>query len=493
MYLRILTRRASSRPLLWLITCIFSVVYLAQVTPVQAKETGEEVISKVTGVAGDPAWAEEYAYTLGVQAYTFAFPWYYNQLLRWLWVSQPPRNERSPSMPMDTLWHSRQLIDASYRDGGSPNNDVLYSVAWVDVSREPVIVSVPEIRNRYYSVHLTGYDADTFDYIGTRTTGTGAGDYLIAGPGWKGTPPAGVKAVKPATTPMFLLLIRTLIDGPQELDTVHAIQDQYRLTPLSLWGETGASKPEDRDVWAPYNAKEDPLADWKTINRAMTENPPPPGREALVRLFAKIGIGPGQDVEQVDEATRRGLLRALETGKRVVTGAATFAASSTLYNGWSYFSHAHGVYGLDHDYTARAGVASLAGIATMEEIEAMYPMAVFDETGERLTGTRKYTLHFAENEMPPVEAFWSITAYGEDFNMIPNPLNRFSLGDRNPLKYDADGGLTLYVQEDSPGGEFESNWLPVAEQDFTLILRFYLPRRETLEREWLPPALQQVK
>ncbi len=485
--------RVSWRSFRWLIAGVFSAVCLAQAAPVQAQEPTGKLVSKVTGVAGDPAWAEEYAYTLGVQAYTFAFPWYYNQLLRWLWVSQPPRNERSPSMPMNTLWHSRQLIDASYRDGGSPNNDVLYSVAWVDVSKEPVIVSVPEISDRYYSVHLTGYDADNFDYIGTRTTGTGAGDYLIAGPGWKGTLSAGVKAVKPATTPIFLLLIRTMIEGPQELDTVHAIQDQYRLTPLSQWGESNAGTPDDRDVWAPYSASEDPLADWKTINRAMTENPPPPGQEALIRLFAKIGIGPGQDVEQVDEATRRGLVRALEAGRRVVTGAATYAASATLYNGWSYFSHAHGVYGLADDFPARAGVASLAGIATLEEAEAMYPMAIFDEAGERLTGTRKYTLRLAGNGMPPVGAFWSITAYGEDFNMIPNPLGRFSLGDRSPFKRDADGGLTLYVQKDSPGGEYESNWLPVAEKDFTLILRLYLPTPEGLDREWLPPALRQVK
>ena len=266
----------------------------------------EKQVSRVTGVAGDPDWAEEYAYTLGVQAYTFAFPWYYNQLLRWLWISQPPRNERTPSMPMNAFWHSRNLIDASYRDGGSPNNDVLYSVAWVDVSEEPVIVSVPEIKDRYYSVHLAGYDVDNFDYIGTRNTGTEAGHYLIAGPDWEGTLPAGVKAVNSSTTPMFLLLVRTLIDGSQELDAVHAIQDQFRLTPLSQWGDPNASMPESRDVWAPYNAKTDPLSDWKTINRAMTDNPPPPGSESLVRLFGKIGIGPGQDVEKVGDATKRG-------------------------------------------------------------------------------------------------------------------------------------------------------------------------------------------
>ena len=118
--------------------------------PALAEEAPQKTISRITGVAADPNWAEEYAYSLGVQAYVFAFPWYYNQLLRWLWVSQPPRHERRPSMPMNALWHSRRLLDATYRDGGSPNNDTLYSIAWVDVSKEPIIVSVPEIVGRYY-------------------------------------------------------------------------------------------------------------------------------------------------------------------------------------------------------------------------------------------------------------------------------------------------------------------------------------------------------
>ena len=482
----------SLKTLSLIVALLFSAACQVDTNTDEAPDSAEKQVSRVTGVSGDPDWAEEYAYTLGVQAYTFSFPWYYNQLLRWLWISQPPRNERTPSMPMNSLWHSRNLLDATYQDGGSVNNDALYSAAWIDVGEEPMIVSVPEISDRYYSVHLTGYDADTFDYIGTRNTGTAAGHYAIVGPNWEGKLPEGVSAVKPATTPVFFLIIRTMIAGPEELDTVHAVQDQFGLTPLSAWGQGEIDVAEERNVWAPHDAKADPLAHWKTINRAMTENPPPPGTEALVRLFAKIGVGPGQDVEQVDEATRRGLVRAIEAGKRLVTGAGTFAASATVHGGWSYFSPAHGVYGLDDDYPARAGVASLAGIATMEEVEAMYPMAVSDADGERLNGSNKYTLRFAADNLPPVDAFWSITAYGEDFNMIANPLGRYSLGDRSPLVRDADGGVTFYVQYESPGEALEPNWLPVTEQNFQLILRLYLPRQEAIDRQWLAPPLRRV-
>jgi hypothetical protein len=459
--------------------------------PAPAEEAPQKTISRITGVAADPNWAEEYAYSLGVQAYVFAFPWYYNQLLRWLWVSQPPRHERSPSMPMNALWHSRRLLDATYRDGGSPNNDTLYSIAWVDVSKEPIIVSVPEIVGRYYSICLTGFDADNFDYIGTRATGTGAGHYAIVGPQWQGELPQGVKALKTAPTPMVFMLVRTMVNGSADLETVHRLQNQYTLTPLSLWGKPGVKAPEVRDDWGPYNAKVDPLADWKTINRAMTENPPPARYDTLAQSFARIGVGPGKDVEKVDAATRRGLVRALEAGKRVATGAAT-ASDAADINGWRYFPSEWGHAGLTGNYILRAGPTSLAGIATNDLVEAMYPMATRDAGGEQLTGTRKYVLRFGKHELPPVNAFWSLTAYGMDFNLIANPIERHALGDRSGLQRDAEGGITLYVQKDSPGKPLESNWLPVSGEDFYLVLRLYLPQPAAIEQKWRVPAVTRV-
>jgi hypothetical protein len=482
------------RPILHLACASLAVGMLAagSAFPASAEDTPKRVVSPITGVAGDENWKEEYAFTLGVQAYTYAFPWYYNQLLRWMWVTQPPRNARSASMPMNTFWNGRNLTNAEHRDGGSPNNDTLYSVAWVDVSKEPIIISMPEMKDRYWSIELAGFDADNFDYIGTRATGGRGGHYLVAGPNWKGTVPKGVKAVAPSHTPMFLALVRTMVAGPQDLDAVHKLQDQFKLTPLSLWGKPGAKLPENRDVWAPYPRKDDPLADWKTINRAMAENPPPARDDVLVHMFATIHVGPGQDVEKADEATRRGLARALDAGKRMVTGAATKFADVTEVNGWSYFPPEHGRYGTVGNYIGRAATASLAGIVTNDLVEAMYPLANYDANGEHLNGAHKYTLRFAKDGLPPVNAFWSLTAYGMDYNLVDNPINRYSLGDRSNLKRDPDGGITLYVQKDSPGPDLESNWLPSGERDFYLVVRLYLPKPEALDGRWRLPALQRV-
>ena len=453
-----------------------------------ADEAPKPVVSRITGVAADPNWEEEYAYSLGVQAYVFAFPWYYNQLLRWLWITQPPRNERAASMPLNTFWHGRYLTDASYREGGSPNNDTLYSIAWLDLSKEPIVLSVPAIENRYYSFCLTGYDADNFAYVGTRATGTQAGNYAIVGPHWKGTLPKDVRALTTAPTPVVFVLGRTMVKGPDDLEAVHRLQSLYKLTPLSKWGRQDATPSDDRNVWGPYPAKGDPLADWKTINRAMTEIPPPPGNETLLELFARIGVGPGQDVGKADEATQRGLLRALETGKRIVTGAATYMAGSTTVDGWRYTPEYYGRNGLHKDFLGRAGPVSLAGIVANDPVEAMYPSTRVDSAGEPLSGARKYTLYFGKGQLPPVNAFWSLTAYGMDFNLIENPIDRYSLGDRSGFKSDADGGVTIYVQKDSPGSERESNWLPVGDQGFYLVVRLYLPKPDALDGKWhLPP------
>lgn len=459
----------------------------AATTPPAAK------VSRVTGVAPDPNWAEEYAYALGVQAYTYAFPWYYNALLRWKWTTQPAPNERTPSMAINTFWHNRLLADASYRDGGSVNNDTLYSTAWVDLRKEPVIISVPDVGARYFSVELAGFDSDNFAYLGTRTTGTKAGSYALVGPQWKGKLPSGVKAITPAPTPVIFVVVRLLTDGPEDLDIVHRLQDQTTLTPLSLWGKKNAKTPDNRDAFAPYNPKQDPMAEWKTINRAMTEVPPPARDADVLAQFAKIGIGPGQDVDKVDDATRRGLLRALDTGKRVVTGAASNAASSSRHNGWRIFDSHLGHFGDNRDFIGRAGPQSLGGIVANNPEEAMYPQVMHDATGERLNGSHRYVLHFDKDALPPVKAFWSLTAYGMDFNMIDNPINRYSLGDRSKaMKRDADGGLTLYVQKDAPGADKNDNWLPSGDSEFFLTLRLYLPERAALEKHWLPPAIQRI-
>ena len=477
------------------IACIlFSLPTYADGGAVSAAATAPApVLSRITGVAPDPNWAEENAYTLGVQAYTYAFPWYYNALLRWKWTTQPPANDRTPSMAINTFYHGRHLTTASHRDGGSPNNDTLYSVSWVDLAKEPVIISVPDTGTRYFSVEIAGFDSDNFAYIGTRATGSKAASYALVGPDWKGKLPPGVKTLPHAPTSTIFVLARLLISGPEELDTVHRLQDQITLAPLSLWAKKGAKAEENRNAFAPFNPKADPMAEWKTINRALTEIPPPARDADFMKLFATIGIGPGQDVDAVDPATRRGLLRALDAGKRIVTGAASNGVTGTKHNGWRIFSDHFGHLGDDRHFLGRAGAQSLGGIVANNPEEAMYPALTHDENGERLNGSRRYVLRFAKGNLPPVKAFWSLTAYGMDFNMIDNPINRYALGDRSKsMRFDPDGGLTLYVQSEAPGGDKDGNWLPSGPSDFLLVMRLYLPDQKALNKEWVPPAMLRV-
>jgi hypothetical protein len=461
-----------------------------------AAETTETTFKRnpVTGSAGDPNWREEWAYSLGVQAYAYTFPWYYNQLLLWKWTTQPPPHDRTPSMPLNSFWHSRYLTDASYTDGGSPNNDTLYSVAWLDLSQGPVVLSIPDTGDRYYSIVLMGFNGDNYDYIGKRNTGTKAGHYALIGPDWQGELPDNVKATRRSPNNTIFMLARTLISGEADKPAVHAIQDQYLLTPLSQFGQAQTSAVKYDTPWRPYPRKNDPLADWKTINRAMTQIPPTRDLN-VVRQFATIGIGPNQDVDKVDDATKRGLVRALETGRDIVTSASydRAVAGQSFVNGWTITPDLWGHIGDSGDYMARA-VQSLRGITANNHEEAMYIVTTHAENGERYSGSDRFRLHFPAGKLPPVDAFWSLTPYNLQFNLIDNPINRHSIGDRSPkLQYDADGGLTLYIQKESPGTSKEGNWLPVSDGYFSLIMRCYLPRQVLIGKSWEPPALETIE
>jgi hypothetical protein len=438
-------------------------------------------------------WREEYAYTLGVQAYTFGFPWVYLPEIRWQWVTQPRNPKWVPYAALNHFWHSAQLTNAEYRDGGSPNNDTMYSVAWLDVRKEPVILSHPDMGERYFTFEIAGMSSDNFAYAGKRTTGSKAGNFAIIGPGWKGDLPEGVKPLPASPTPFVLILGRTLVDGPADVANVHKLQEGYRLTPLSLWGKPDAKVAEDRDVWKPFDAKIDPLADWKTMNKAMTDNPPADSHALLLKMFATIGVGPKQDVDKMDEATKRGLARAAKDGRKLLGEMLKAGETSKRVNGWSYPPPTLGRAGLGDDFVTRGAIQCLGGIVANDPAEAVYLNTFTDFAGKKLSGENHYLLHFNKGDFPKVEAFWSMTMYDLTYNLVDNPIHRFSIGNRTKeLKFDADGGLTLYIQDDSPGKESESNWLPSPKGDFYLILRAYIPSEGIVEQTWAPPAVKRA-
>ncbi|MCC7079960.1 MAG: DUF1254 domain-containing protein [Burkholderiales bacterium] len=447
------------------------------------------------GAKGKTDWREEYAYTLGLQAYVFGYPYVYLPFLRWNWVTQPkPPGNITPYAPLNHFSNVRKLADATYRQGGAPNNDTLYSMAWLDLSKEPIILSHPDMGERYFTFELASMDSDNFAYVGKRTTGGKAGNFAIVGPNWKGTLPEGVKALPPSRTNSALIFGRTLVDGPADVPVVNALQDQYTLTPLSLWGKKGAVLPESRDVWKPFDPKTDPLAEWKTMSRAMSENPPEARLAKLVELFGKIGIGPNQAPDKLDEASKRGLIRAAADGFKLLHEVIASGDLGKRVNNWNIPPKDMGRAGLADNFLLRASLQNMGGIIANDPAEAVYMNTTLDAKGQTLKGTKRYTMRFAPGQLPPVNAFWSITMYDPTYNLTPNPINRYAIGDRTPgLKKDPDGGLTIYLQKSSPGADKESNWLPsTANGPFLMILRTYMPKPQIAEQQWTPPPVVEV-
>jgi hypothetical protein len=397
----------------------------------------------------------------------------------------PKDPAHSPYAPLNQFWNLRQLEDAAYRDGGSPNNDTMYSVAWLDVGAEPIILSHPDMGERYFTFEIAGMDSDNFAYVGMRTTGSAAGSFAIVGPGWDGELPPGVTALPPSRTAAVLIFGRTLVDGPEDLANVTALQDTYVLTPLSLWG-TDEVAPDDRDVWPPFPTDSDPLANWKTMNKAMTENPP-----VVTPMWLKPGQVSGLARDSMSmvktRPPKRGLARAAAQGRELIGLA--MRELGPARNGWNFPPPTMGRAGDNEDFLTRAAAQCLAGIIANDPAEAIYPMTFVDAAGTTLTGRQSYQIHFKAGELPPAGAFWSLTPYGLDANLVDNPINRYSIGDRTPgVVYDDDGGLTLKVQSSAPiTGDW--NWLPSPQAGpFYLILRLYLPKDEAINGTWTPPA-----
>ena len=440
-------------------------------------------------------WREQYAYSVGMAAYPYTLPYLRMSQLRWLWTTQARDPDNIPHMPLNHFWHATHISNADYKDGGTPNNDVLYSVAWVHVGDEPIILSHPDMKDRYFVFQLVDFTSDNFGSVGQRVTGSAAGHFALADSSFEGELPEGVKMLPAATTPWVLIAGRTLVKDEADLSNVLEIQGQYRLTPLSYWGKPAQELPASHDIWPPYNPKKDPLATWRTINRAMTENPPPAYEAALLRFLSEVHIGPGQDLDSLDDDSKRGLARAARDAHRLAVRAKEDMPGGTVVNGWRRNPEEAGRLGKHGEYLARGVIQSLKGITANYAEEAKYFATYKDEQGDWLdAGKNSYTLTFPRGEEPPADAFWSLTMYGTDTNHVANPIDRYSLGDRSPgLKRNPDGSLTLFIQHESPGQDNESNWLPAPDGRFTVTLRIYRPQDSVLQGAWAPPAFVAIE
>ncbi len=438
---------------------------------------------------------EQEAHAIGVDAYLYFYPLITMDLTRTQSTNIEPGKEFGKG-PMNAFTNVPSYPPADFKGVVRSNFDTLYSIAWLDMTTEPMIVSAPDTAGRYYLLPMLDMWTDVFASPGWRTTGTQADNFLITPPGWTGTVPAGMTSIS-APTPFVWIIGRTKTDGPPDYDAVHKIQAGYKVTPLAQWG-----KPAQ-----PVAAKIDPTADMKTPPKVQIDmmpaakyfayaaellkvNPPHVTDQPIFARLRKIGIEPGKsfDLDKAAPAVRSGLADAREGAQQLMTWKVPTIAR--VANGWSMNTDTMGVYG--NYYLKRAIVAQLGLGANLPE-DAIYPLNLGDETGKPLDGASKYTLHFDKGNTPPVDAFWSVTLYDADGFQVGNALNRFAVSSWMPFRFNADGSLDVYFQNESPGADKEANWLPAPKGPFNLTMRLYAPRSEALTGKWNPPPVMRVQ
>ncbi|MFN8602255.1 MAG: DUF1254 domain-containing protein [Candidatus Binatia bacterium] len=436
-----------------------------------------------------------------IDAYIYGYPLVTMEMTRRVMT-----NVAAPSgthAPMGQFAPLRTYPTAAFRDVTAPNADTLYTIAWVDVSKEPWILSIPDMGDRYYLFPMLDGWTNVFQDPGKRTTGGGAQKYAIVGPGWQGTLPDGVQRYDSPTAIVWILGRIYCTGTPEDYAAVHALQDQVSVVPLSSYG-----KP-----YTPPAGKVDPKVDMKTAVRAqvnaldgvayftllaklMETNPPAAEDAPMVATLAKLGIVPGKpfDPSKLDPEVKAGIqaaprpaqdsiMRWLKEG--LVTG------DMKLQDGW-LFSTKMGLYGTD--YRQRALVTAI-GLGANRPQDAIYPMSDGPDVLQSYDGAKKYKMHFAKGDLPPVKGFWSLTMYDPAYFFVANPLNRYSISERNDLKTNPDGSVDLLIQHASPGKDLESNWLPAPAGKFTLMLRMYWPQEtppSILDGSWKIPRVSAV-
>jgi hypothetical protein len=367
----------------------------------------------------------------------------------------------------------------------------------MDLRAEPIVLTVPAIdKERYFSVQLIDAYTFNFDYIGSRATGNAGGSYLIAGPGWQGETPKGVKKVFRSETDFVFAVYRTQLFKPDDLDNVKKVQAGYKAQTLSTF--LGAAAPKAApvvDFIKPLSSADEKTSPqfFNILNFVLQFTPTNPAETELMARFAKIGVGAGKTMDQSKLSPE--MKAAIEQG--MADAWADFAGLRKRIDAKEVTSGE--IFGtreyLKNNYLYRMAAAVL-GIYGNSKQEAMYPIYAVDKTGQKVDGTKHYSVHFAPGQLPPVNAFWSLTMYELPSSLlVANPLNRYLLNSPMLPQFtkDADGGLTLYIQNESPGKDKEANWLPAPKGPFFIAMRLYWPKDEATDGEWTAPPMQLVQ
>jgi hypothetical protein len=388
----------------------------------------------------------------------------------------------------------------TYKDTAiiTPNSDTPYSLLWADLRAEPLVLSVPEVeKSRYYSVMLCDGNTFNYGYIGSRSTGNEPGDYLVAGPDWKGETPPGIKKVFRSSTQFSLMAYRTQLFTADDMPNVVKIQSGYKVQPLSAYLKQPAPPPAPPIRFPKINKELVKTDFFEYLDFALQFAPPGPEEQAIRAKLARIGVGAGKTFKKLSLGHKLEIGLGMKAGSEKVDDAVKHVG--TKINGWNIASITGDRAFFNGDWLKRAAAAK-AGIYGNDAVEAMYPLTTTLANGEPLDSNKhKYTLTFLENEFPPVNAFWSVTMYdGKTQLLIKNPINRYLINSPMlpDMKKNADGSTTLYIQKDNPGADKEANWLPAPDGPIYLVMRLYWPKTEAPsilppgEGTWKPPGIQ---
>jgi len=399
--------------------------------------------------------------------------------------------------PANTFDHMRSFPDYTFTDVATPNTDTLYSLAWLDLRAEPIVLSVPDLGGRFHMFPMASGWTDVFFSPGSRTTGEGGGDYAIVGPDWAGTLPADVTRVD-APTNMVYVAGRTGTAGTRDFLAVHELQDQYLLTPLSRF-EPDAPFPEPVEAWpstkdfsAPVDqvARMDGPTFFGRLARLLADNPARATDGPAIAGLERLGITPSTEDKPAtssDPAIAAAIAAGPSAGQALLRQAGERAETQKV-NGW-VVRRGLGEYGTDY---ARRAQTALVSLGANLDADSVVPRATVDEQGRPLNGHHRYRMHFAPGELPPVRGFWSLTVYNDKQFFVDNPIDRYAIGDRDDIAPGPDGSVDILIQHDEPGPNLESNWLPAPTGSFNVTLRAYWPEQSILNGSWTPPPLTRL-
>ena len=450
---------------------------------------------------GTEAVTPKEAAAIAEEAYIYAFPMMENY--RTMYVQAIDRTAPGYGAPFNEFAHKTELLGPEFKDIVRPNNDTMYSFAWLDLRAQPIVITVPEIKDRYYSVQLVDMFTHNFGYIGTRATGTEAGSYVVAGPQWEGTKPGDAKAVFRSESNFVYCIIRTEVDGPDDARAVAELQKQYRVTAMNVFLGRSRAPVAAGITFPAYDPSKVKSAEFiDLLNFILTQVAIVPAEQELMSRFAEIGIRPGalsaslalppELLEAIDSGVGQGILKLTNAARNP---SELQGVTVRADHGWEGID---GIFGpgeaMRSKYLVRA-LAAMIGLYGNDAVEAYYPIGNNDASGKLLDGSKhRYVMRFEKGELPQVDAFWSMTMYSlPNQLMVANPINRYSIGDRSKLEYGKDGSLTIYIQHDPPGKKRSSNWLPSPDGPFSLQFRMYMPKPEALDPLYLPPPVEAAK